>query len=719
MGTRLELQVEEFVPERLKVTAKARGGPFLAADTVPVDVQAQWLFGGSAEGLRAEVRCQLTPLAFTTPKLPGWSFGPAYLSGAPKPIDLGTVERTLGSEGTTTAQCPSGEANAISGPAQLTAYTAVFEGTSGRTTVGRARAMVWQEPFLVGLHTEATRATQGQPMGFSGALVDEGGDVLTGGPTEAEVTVYRMNEQYGWYYNAGRSRSQRALSSTFVSRTTEPVKHGRFTFIVAPEEDSAGTLVRVRVGDAVTERFVEGTGTRWWWDSTEPGKVVDATPRPVRPATVRIQAPESVEVGKAFEAVLTAPYPGRMLVTLETDEVVRSAWLDAVAGENRWSVALDAFVPNVYVSALLIKDPHLESQAAFLPDRAYGVQSVAVKPTRYAREVALSHPAEVRPYSSLGIDVSLPGARDASGPAFATVAVVDEGILSLTGFSTPDPLAELFRQRALGVRSYETVGWALSSGAAGTSSQTGGGEGEDGAVGGRVQMVEPVALWSGVVPLKGGKAHVELEVPGYRGKLRVMAVAITKEGLGAAEGSVVVRDPLVLLTTLPRFLHTEDEVAIPVQVTNETGADRDVTIVAAVEELRSGATPDGRAGAPLPPPILFLRESERQTVRIAKGSTRSVKVWARAREVPGAARFTITAQAGKFQSHETLDLPIQVPQGLTRRVSTVRMDQRELDLRDFVDGWEYASDRTTLWLTGNPYAESLTRLKYLVRYPYG
>lgn len=714
---RLEFQVEEFVPERLDVDAESPPGPFLATDAVPVQVNAQWLFGGSAAGARAEIRCQLTPYAFSTPSLPGWSFGPAYMDGAPQPVDLGTVQTTLGSEGQTTAQCSKAEANALSGPAQLTAFAAVFEGTSGRTTVDRAQTLVLPEPFLLGLNTDAAKATHGQPMSFSGVIVDTDGKVLSDTPPQVEVTTYQMDEQYNWYYYSGRSNRQRELSSTFVDRTTTPVKNGRFSFQITPQIDSAGTLVRVRIGDAVTERFVEGIGRRYWWNESEPGKIVDATPRPVRPGSVGIEAPAQVKVDESFEVVLTAPYAGRMLVTLETDEVVRSSWIDAVAGENRWSVSVDTFVPNVYVSALLIKDPHLESETAFLPDRAYGARSVKIEPTAYARPITLSHPEEVRPYSTLTVEVAMP---NADGPAYATVAAVDEGILSLTGFETPDPLADLFRKRALGVTSYETIGWALSSGAGGTSSQTGGGAGEGEAPGGgRVQMVKPVALWSGVVELTDGKATVDLEVPGYRGKLRVMAVAVTQRGLGAAEGAVTVRDPLVLLTTLPRFLHTEDEVAIPVQVTNDTGADRDVTIVAKVEELRRGADPDGKAGPALPPPIGFLRDSERQTVRIPKGKTRSVKVWARARKVPGAARFTITAQAGREKSLETLDLPIETPQSPTRRITTLQLKQRRLDLKEYVDGWAYGSDRTTLWLTGNPYAESLTRLQHLVRYPFG
>src|SRR6185295_14952728 len=117
------------------------------------------------------------------------------------------------------------------------------------------------------------------------------------------------------------------------------------------------------------------------------------------------------------------------------------------------------------------------------------------------------------------LTVSL-AAGKTDGPAFATVAVVDEGILSLTGFQSPDPLAQLFARRALGVETYETIGWTMLHQPAGASSKTGGGddggEGEaGGALGkGRVQPVKPVALFSGVIAVGAdGKATIPFTVP--------------------------------------------------------------------------------------------------------------------------------------------------------------------------------------------------------------
>src|SRR4029079_8604120 len=108
--------------------------------------------------------------------------------------------------------------------------------------------------------------------------------------------------------------------------------------------------------------------------------------------------------------------------------LITSEWRDVAAGEASWSFTLDKFAPNVYISAFVIKDPHLESKDAFMPDRAFGVGSIRVAATDFTQTVQLTAPKEVRSSSPLSVTLDI-GKTD--GPAFATVAVVDEGILSL------------------------------------------------------------------------------------------------------------------------------------------------------------------------------------------------------------------------------------------------------------------------------------------------
>ena len=177
-------------------------------------------------------------------------------------------------------------------------------------------------------------------------------------------------------------------------------------------------------------------------------------------------------------------------------------------------------------------------------------------------------PAEVRSGANLPVTLDL-GKLD--GPTFATVAAVDEGILSLTRFESPDPRKQIFTRRALGVQTFETVGWTLAVPPAGPTAhrRRRGGQARPRAAGQAGGALVGAGAGAG-----RRQAALDLDLPAYRGALRVMAVTAGSKRIGHADAQVLVRDPLVLQVTLPRFLAQGDAVDVPVAVTNLSGAPR-------------------------------------------------------------------------------------------------------------------------------------------------
>ena len=404
-----------------------------------------------------------------------------------------------------------------------------------------------------------------------------------------------------------------------------------------------------------------------------------------------------------------------MLLTAETHEVLTHEWVDVEAGPFQWRFTLAEFTPNVYVSALLVKDPHLDSKKAFMPDRAFGVKSVRVEPSDRLHTVRLTAPTEVRPNSTLTVALDL-GPRDT--PTFATIAAVDEGILSLTRFETPAPSRELFAKRALGVETFETVGWALQSTPGGPSSKTGGGWDEDGEFGdgkGRLMPVKPVALWSGVVEVPpSGKTTVSFEVPRYRGALRVMAVTADATRTGSADAQVLVREPIVLQTTLPRFMSAGDELQIPVFVTNMSGSDQTIEVTFSAEHA---ATP-GLTGEPAGPPV-SLRGATTKTLVIPNGKSETAVFAVVGLQQAGAAKFSVTAAAPAYTAYDEGVVPFRPNGQHERRAHVVELSEGRNDLSKFLDGWVPTSEATNIWVTSIPHAEPFSHLRYLVRYPHG
>ncbi|XXF76058.1 alpha-2-macroglobulin family protein [Myxococcaceae bacterium GXIMD 01537] len=708
------LNVEEFVPERMKVTARAEKPGYSSRDEVPVMVEAAYLFGGSAEKSPLEVTCRLESSSFKPKENANFTYGVwRQGSGDVKPLPLGQVKGELDAKGQAVLTCPAQQAaGGFKGAARLVAQASVFEAGSGRSTLGELTVPMHPEAYYLGLQSGAQKVSAGKAFTVSGVVVDWNGALVTNAKAlqPVEVEYLRLEEEYGSYYDEseGDERYQRYLRPVREGRSTVTVADGRFSLTVTPASDAAGYLVRVKSGNAQTDLQLEGSGRYYWWGGS---MREDQTPRPLKPASLALTLPRSAKVGEAVTVTVKAPHRGRMLFTAETDRVLAAEWKAVEPGEVSWTFTPSSFAPNVYVSAFLVKDPHLESAQAFMPDRAFGVSSMPLEPVAFTQEVKLEVPSEVRSNGALTVGLDL-GPQEA--PTFATVAVVDEGILSLTRFQSPDPLKTLFAQRALGVETYETLGWTLLVPPAGNSRSTGGDI--EGGAAGRVQPVKPVALWSGVVAVPAsGKVRVPFQLPQYRGAVRVMAVTASAQRIGRASAQVLVRDPLVLQATLPRFLSQNDEFQVPVFVTNLSGKAQDVKVSLTAEVL---PVPGMAMPASVESPLKLLGKSEGR-VRLENGKAATLVFQARAVQAVGAARLKVTAEGGGHTSFEQLDVPLLPAGPRERQVKRVELAEGKVDLGQYLQGWVPTTERTTFWVTANPYAESFNHLSYLVQYPYG
>ena len=476
--------------------------------------------------------------------------------------------------------------------------------------------------------------------------------------------------------------------------------NGRFSFTFDTGDWGEGYLVSARLGTkALTELYIPVSGGEDYWCDECEGGGGGNTPKPSAPDALAITAPAAVEAGEEAEAVVDAPFAGRLLYSVETDEVLDYRWIDVLkAGPIHLPFKVVNFTPNVYLSALLIKNPFAESKDAFMPGRAFGVVAVRLKPTKDELTVKLDVPAEMRPNHDLTVNIN---ASPAEGALFATVAAVDEGVLQLTRFVSPDPLSEIYAQRGLGVNTFETIGWSLILPAA--DSATGGDAGDEvGKQTSRPQPVKPVALWSGIVPLdKNGQGRVTFHVPSYQGELRVMVVAAGPERIGAADAAVKVRDPLSLTASFPRFMVRGDSMVAPVFVQNLTGKDQVVTIkVASSKELEfNGSTEE----------TLTLKADE-AGVAVFTG---------KAATAGGAAQVKITAKSATEESSADATVPMQPDAPVVRERQYVELKPGANDLTALLRGFTPEYQQTTVTVSGRRFLKELSHLSWLIQYPYG
>ncbi len=723
---RERFQVEEFVPERLEVTVSASDANSLAKDAVSAQVDARYLFGGTPVGASVQLGCELQPVTFTPSNNAEFTYGPWQDdTDSARPLQLGEVNGQLDRDGVVQLTCPTGAAaGQMEGTAKAVLRAAVSEAGSGRATVGRAEVLVHPALLYVGLKTGTAKAGVGDTVAIEGAVVDWEGQTVTSVPQLA-LEFVRLERQWGRFYDPDVGHDvYRSYRRPVVEEEREvSIEDGRFQAEFTVGRAASGYLIRAK-GDtqqssafAATELFVESKQRYYYWAPRESQQ--DVTPRPGRARWIALEVPEEIRAGKRFEVAFTAPFKGRALLSIETNEVLASEWIDVDAGKNVWRTRLErrsltthhpsGYVPNVYVNAFVVKDPHLESEEAFLPDRALGVSTVRVAAEQYELATAIEVPSEVRSNSPLRVTVDLGRQGRREKARFVSVAAVDEGILSLTQYKAPDPLAEIFPRRALGVETFETVGWTMAQ-LEDPASATGGDQQANGA--GRVAPVRPVALWSGVreVPADG-KLEVTFNVPEYRGALRVMVVSAGDERVGRALGRVLVRDPLVLQTTLPRFLIKGDAVEVPAFVTNLSGSKQQVTVEIGVDGLDSS-----------PSDAVEILSDSTMTVTIDPDAGVPVRFLLRSSSSSGAVRLRVRAVAGDLVSTETLDVPLQ-PAGprvrRTERLVLAGIGSARTEVTEGLSGWEPGSETTTFWLGLNRFADVYEHMGYLIRYPYG
>ncbi|HEY0194090.1 MAG TPA: MG2 domain-containing protein, partial [Kofleriaceae bacterium] len=397
-----DLQVEEFVPERMKVDVAAKADDMLIGSKPGFVVAARYLFGGSAVDSGVELTCTVEPERFTPAENADLTYG---VLPKGKPVALGQAKDQLDPTGRVTIACPEPPSQTtFTETARLTATASVLEAGSGRATVASASATLHPEKYYIGVRTKAARAASGETFTVEGMVVDWNGKPAPAATGQLHVDLHHLEADYGLGYDeeSGESRYDRWLRQVPEGKLDVKVTGGKFSFDVTPGNASAGFLIKLSSGKARTELVLDGESPYEYYGYGD-GNHSDQTPRPAKPTQIAVKLPALAKIGEDIKVSIRSPYKGKVLWAVETDHVVTAAWQDIAAGDASWSFKLDAFVPNVYVSAFIVKDPHLESKDAFLPDRAFGLASLKIAPTDRTQAVTLTAPKEIRSSSPLAI----------------------------------------------------------------------------------------------------------------------------------------------------------------------------------------------------------------------------------------------------------------------------------------------------------------------------
>lgn len=690
------LRIETVMPNRLRVDLDAGGAERLyGSDEVEIELEGQWLSGAIARGLKADVEVRLRPSTTTFEEYPGFSFDDPARSFSGESQQIFDGELDDNGEATFAATImPSG---APAGFVSASFTSRVFERGGAFSTNRRSIPYSPYEQY-VGL-----RIPEGSSRGMLVTDTTHTVDIVTvdaeGAPlsqTGLQLTVYKIDWRW-WWDRSGESMAQYATSQhrAVVDSGTVSTVDGRASWDLQVDYPQWGRYL-MRVCDP------EGghcTGQIFYMDW--PGWAGRPQAQSGTGASVLTLATdrETYSVGQVAEVELPEAEEGRALVTIETgSKILDARWVELGGGRSRFEVPITPEMsPTAYVSVTLLQ-PH-DGRTNDRPLRLYGVLPLDVTDPGTILTPVITAAEEWRPDRQVPVTVSEAAGR----PMTYTLAVVDEGLLSLTNFETPDLHAHFYQKERLGVQTWDVFDHVVGAygGALDRLLALGGGAAGD------VEESEPsryppVVRFMGPFNLAPGQStEHQVDLPQYIGAVRVMVVAGREGAYGQAETSVFVREPLSLLATLPRVVGPEEEITLPVSLFAMTD---DVTGATVRVETDDHFTVVGSPSEA----VTFDRPGEEMAfLRLRVGSEL------------GRGRIVVSATSGEHSTRSEIFLEVRSPNPLTVRQLRTEIAPGESWSPTVTPHGLPGTNRSVLEVTTLPPLNLEARLRHLVRSPWG
>jgi uncharacterized protein YfaS (alpha-2-macroglobulin family) len=494
---------------------------------------------------------------------------------------------------------------------------------------------------------------------------------------------YQWYRQYGnWNYEAIKKTKRVAdgvldIATGRPGRISVPVAWGRYRLEVSsPDGSTPATVVS--------------------FDSGFYGEATADTPDLLETALDKSEYAS----GESMTVALTARTAGKVRLNVVTDRVVATVSQNVQAGVTRIHVPVGRDWGNGgYVVATLLRP--LDAAAKRMPGRAIGVQWFSVDRKAKTLAISMEPPKLMRPGGTLRVPVKIDGL--AGQEAKLVVAAVDVGILNLTGYKPPAPEDYFFGQRRLTAEVRDLYGQLIDGMQATRGQIRSGGDGL-GRFGPSPPTQPPLALYSGVVTVgRDGTAEVTFDLPEFVGTARLMAVAWSRDRIGHGAADVTVRDPVVAIATLPRFVLIGDRTAMQIEVDNVEGPAGDYQV--SVEA--GGPVQLGTAA----PQTLSLRAGQRNRLSVpltaSAAGTADLKV-----RVAGPDNFTME------RNYHLAARP--ATQVLTRRtVRTVAAGESLTLSSDLFTDFVGGTGSVALSVGPSTALDAATLLKALDRYPFG
>ncbi|KAA3615061.1 MAG: alpha-2-macroglobulin family protein [Calditrichaeota bacterium] len=694
------VKIETVVPERLKIKLETSPEKITFEQRkLNLDIQTNYLFGNPAANLETNVNVTVRDVPVSFAKYPGFTFKAAHTSF--QEIDQNVSRKKLDANGHLNINWKAPDFSKAPGLLRASFNVKVFE-KGGRFAQKDISVPIEPFKYFVGAQKPDLKwgyARIGRDIEIPVILVNNEGQSVSGKPLRYKI--YRNERYWWWEYN---SRDQYRMryksdSSTDLEKEGQLISGTMPTILTYKPEESGQYLVEVyddSPGGHVTSFFI--SAYRW-----------GENPEQQKNAGTLVLKTDKEKYAPGDEAVVTFPVPekGAALVTVEKGrDVLTSTWHKLEKGKNELSINIsvtEKMLPTAYVSVSVIQ-PHSETTND-RPIRTYGVVPLNVADPATEQEVFIKMGDELETGKPFEVEIQT---ADKNQTQF-TVAVVDEGLLQLTRFKTPEPWKHFYSKERLGVLTYDLYGHILGAnhGDIFRTFSIGGGmemdkmsaeEDEDKTA----KRFKAVSMFEGPLQTdRNGHAKVSFKMPDYIGAVRVMVVAANNARYGNTEKTVPVKSDLMLMPTLPRVLGPEDEISVPVTVfpMRENLGDTKVTLEV-----------DG--------PIEVMGAISQQ-LNFAKPEDKDLLFKIKAKAGVGIAAIKITAKSSRASAEYETEIQVRTSSDMEYLTEEKTVKPGDKLTMNIPGNGIAGSNQATLTIRRTKDLNFGKRLYRLIRYPYG
>ncbi|MDO9512494.1 MAG: MG2 domain-containing protein [Bacteroidales bacterium] len=690
------IRIETIMPNRLKINLDFGEGLYKDKN-VNGTLQVLWLHGAAAKNLNAKIEATLTKTKTSFKKYPDYSFDDPTraFEGETKTIFDNAIDENGKAKITA-------EFNTENAPGMLNAIfvTRIFE-PGGSFSIDKMNVPYYPYNSFIGINipsVEKSRQTLVTDKNYPVDIisVDQQGRLLPGTKT-VEVQLYKIEWRWWW------DRSDEDLTNYNTSAYHKPIKRELLTLnngegkynlkINYPEWGRY--LLRVcdnQGGHASAKSFYVDWGSEYaHMSKDQPGG-----------ATMLSFTSDKSNYNVGENVVLTIPTgnEGRAFISIESgSRIIQTHWVNVTTGQTKFEFkATQEMTPNVYVNVSLLQ-PHAQTLND-LPIRMYGIIPLMIEDPATKLQPIITMNEVLRPEEKTSISVSEKNGKEMS----YTIAIVDEGLLDLTRFKTPDPWNNFYAREALGVKTWDLYDNVIGAWAAQLARMfsIGGDDYKRPKDDKKAKRFKPVVISLGPFHLeKGQKKTHKFTIPQYIGSIRAMVVAGYEGTYGSAEKTVPVRKPLMLLATLPRVIGPGETVSLPVNIFAMEKNMRNVTV-----EVQAN-------------PLFSIIGDNSTQVQFTEVGDKMVNFELKAKSSPGIGKVKIVARSGSEKAEYEVEIDVRNPNPYITNVIDTIIEAGQTVSLGYIPVGMTGTNKGLLEVSSFPPINLGKRIDYLVQYPYG